>query len=211
MGLNLISPDLHLRFQIEERRHACAVLASDFSQEFDDLLECLRRFQLARSEIIVGGGRKSKIAERFDSHLESRGWKEKKTGIEMIVDGVKQSMETHQVDFFKNHVAVEVEWNNKDPFYSRDLNAFRLLHELSIISVGVIITRCDELQELFDSLGMADDGKPIGKKYGSSTTHWGKLMPRVNAGGGGGCPLLLVGIRKACYVDDMPGIPLCQA
>ena len=59
-------------------------------------------------------------------------------------------METHAVDLCKGKVAIEVEWNNKDPFFSRDLNAFRLLHDLDVISVGVLITRCDELQEIFD-------------------------------------------------------------
>jgi len=33
------------------------------------------------------------------------------------------------VDCFKNRVAIEVEWNNKDPFYDRDLNNFRLLYD----------------------------------------------------------------------------------
>ncbi len=211
MGLNLIPQHIHKRFQVEERRHACAILSNDFSDEFADILGCLKQFRLVRSEIVVGGGGKSKIAHRFDDYLKKRGWREKSTGIEMIVDGVKQPMETHQVDFFKNRIAVEVEWNNKDPFYSRDLNVFRLLHDLGIISVGVIITRCDELQELFNSLGLSTDGKRIGKKYGPSTTHWNKLMPRVNAGGGGTCPLLLVGIRRVCYVDDMRGVTLRKA
>jgi hypothetical protein len=86
----------------------------------------------------------------------------------------------------------------KIPFFSRDLNAFRLLHELGVIAVGVIITRRDELQGIFDSLG-----RDIGKKYGASTTHWGKLIPRVEAGGAGSCPLLLVGITAKCYRDDL--------
>ncbi len=211
MGVDLIPQHIHRRFQIEERRHACAILSNDFPDEFSDVLGCLKQFKLVRSEIVVGGGGKSKIAQRFDGFLKKRGWREKSTGIEMIVDGVRQPMETHQVDFFKNRVAVEVEWNNKDPFYSRDLNVFRLLHDLGIISVGIIITRCDELQSLFDSLGLATDRKPIGKKYGASTTHWSKLMPRVLAGGGGACPVLLVGIRRVCYVDDMVGVPVRTA
>ena len=37
--------------------------------------------------------------------------------------------------------------------------------------------------------------KQGGFKYGQSTTHWNKLLPRVNLGGGGECPLLLVGIE----------------
>jgi hypothetical protein len=49
------------------------------------------------------------------------------------------------VDCFKNGVALEVEWSNKDPFFDRDLNNFRLLFELRAISVGIIITKSDEL------------------------------------------------------------------
>ena len=52
--------------------------------------------------------------------------------------------------------------------------------------------RVSELQAVFDDLG-------IGKKYGSSTTHWDKLIPKVSGGGAGGCPLLLVGLGVACY------------
>ena len=52
----------------------------------------------------------------------------------------------------KTAFALEVEWNNKDPFYDRDLNSFRLLFELRVIAAGVIITRADALQELFDQL-----------------------------------------------------------
>ena len=37
--------------------------------------------------------------------------------------------------------------------------------------------------------------KDGGFKYGSSTTHWDKLVPRVNLGGGGECPMLIVGIQ----------------
>ena len=126
----------------------------------------------------------------------------------MKVNGEQRNFETHKVDFYKSQVAIEVEWNNKDPFFSRDLNAFRLLHDLGVISVGVIITRMDELQGLFDNLGYDDKGKKIGLKYGASTTHWSKLMPRVNSGGGGTCPLLLVGITRQCYRDDMPDVPI---
>ena len=37
--------------------------------------------------------------------------------------------------------ALEIEWNNKDPFYDRDLNNFRLLFELRTVSVGVASRR----------------------------------------------------------------------
>lgn len=198
MGLSLLPADILERYHIEERRHACAILASDFSAELKEILDCLHQFKLLRSEIVVGGGGKTKIANRFDDYLKKLGWKEKSTNVAMRVNGKNRKIETHKVDLCKGRIAVEVEWNNKDPFYSRDLNAFRLLHDLDIISVGVMITRMDELQDIFDGLG-----EDIGSKYGASTTHWSKLIPRVESGGAGACPLLLIAITKRCYVDDL--------
>lgn len=37
-----------------------------------------------------------------------------------------------KVDCYKNRVALEVEWNNKPPFFDRDLNIFRLICVRSI-------------------------------------------------------------------------------
>jgi hypothetical protein len=92
-------------------------------------------------------------------------------------------------------VALEVEWNNKDPFFDRDLNNFRLLFELRAIDVGVIITRSAELQNIFKKLGK-------GASYGAATTHHEKLWPKLEGGGGGGCPVLTFAITPALYVDD---------
>jgi len=72
---------------------------------------------------------------------------------------------------------------------------FRLLFDLRAVSVGVIITRCDQLQEIFDELGR-------GSSFGASTTHMGKLLPRINGGSGGGCPILVFGISRALYLED---------
>jgi len=60
--------------------------------------------------------------------------------------------------------------------------------------VGVIITRTDDLQSIFDNIGR-------GSSYGSSTTHLGKLLPRIEGGGGAGCPILVFGI-KTCLYDE---------
>jgi hypothetical protein len=90
---------------------------------------------------------------------------------------------------------LEIEWNNKDPFFDRDLNNFRLLFDLRAISVGVIITRSDELQYIFNKLDK-------GTSYGASTTHISKLIPRIEGGGGAGCPLLVFGITKNQYDEN---------
>lgn len=191
----MLPPNIVHNYEIREWRHASAILATDFPQELGEVLQVLSNFELLRSEIVAAGKNKSPIARRLDGALYSMGWVEKSFDTRYRVDGVELLSPTHSVDCFKNRVALEVEWNNKDPFYDRDLNNFRLLFELRVISVGIIITRCDALQGLFNSLGKGDS-------YGMSTTHMSKLLPRIEGGGGGGCPILVFGISPNLYVPD---------
>jgi hypothetical protein len=192
MDLNLIPTSIRNKYHYDERGHATAILAHDFPQEFRDICDCLDSFILKKSEILTRGGAKSPIAITIDNFLFNRQWREKSFNIEIRVDGNPIPIPTHKIDDFKNDVGIEVEWNNKTEFYDRDLNNFRLLHDLHVLSVGVIITRLTELQRLFNALHK-------GKSYGASTTHWDKLIPKVDGGGAGGCPLLLIGMGMACY------------
>lgn len=145
----------------------------------------------------MGGGGRSQIPIELDTYLHNRGWGEKLFEIRIAIDESDIEIPTHKIDNFKNHIGVEVEWNNKTEFYDRDLNNFRLLHQLGALAVGVIITRITELQEIFNGLGMK-----IGRKYGNSTTHWDKLVPKINGGGAGGCPVLVIGIDERCYDEN---------
>ncbi|MBM3188750.1 MAG: restriction endonuclease [Chloroflexi bacterium] len=181
-------------YETHEWKHATAILERDFPQEWQDIIEVLAGFRLYRHEVVRPGGRKSPIAERLDGGFYARGWEEKSFDTALVVDENRLETPTHSVDCFRNEVAIEIEWNNKDPFYDRDLNNFRLLFELRAISVGVIITRCDELQDIFNRLGK-------GSSYGASTTHMSKLLPRIEGGGGGGCPILVFGISPRLYVE----------
>lgn len=183
------------RYEIHEWRHATAILERDFESEYLDILDVLTRFRLHKSFIDSGGGRKSKVSGWIDAEFYAKGWIEKKFDTKITIDDRSLESPTHSVDCFKNQIAVEIEWNNKDPFFDRDLNNFRLLFELRAVSVGVIITRCDELQGIFNKLGR-------GSSYGASTTHMSKLLPRIEGGGGGGCPILVFGIRRELYVDS---------
>ncbi len=192
MGLDLIPGALRQKFTFDEREHASAILATDFRSEFQDMLDCLDWFWLRRSEILAPGRGMSPISKGIDDFLHEREWTPKSFDIKIDVDGTSIPTPTHKIDSFKNRVGLEVEWNNKTEFYDRDLNKFRLLRGLRVLSVGVIVTRLSELQKLFNELGK-------GKSYGASTTHWDKLIPKVDGGGAGGCPLLLVGIGTNCY------------
>lgn len=195
MGTELLPKLILEKFEVHEWKHACAILKNDFPQEWKDTLSLLEQFVLCKSWITVGGGRKSKVAEAIDGYLYERGWTEKEFMTSVKVDEHVMDSPTHKVDCYKNKVALEIEWNNKDPFFDRDLNNFRLLFDLRAISVGVIITRCDHLQGIFDRLGR-------GPSYGASTTHMSRLLPRIEGGGGGGCPILVFGITEKLYSEE---------
>ena len=182
-------------YEVHEWRNAVGVLQTACPGEWTEIQAALRSFRLHRSEILKAGGARSTIVERLERPLKDAGWIEKHFATAIVVDGIQRESPTHSVDCFKGRVALEVEWNNKDPFYDRDLNNFRLLFDLQVIDVGVIITRCTHLQAIFNTLGR-------GKSFGNSTTHMGKLLPRLRGGSGGGCPIVVFGISDRLYVQD---------
>ena len=193
--IDLLPPDILELYEVHEWKHACAVLQGDFPDQFNDIVEVLREFRLLKSHVLAPGGRKSKVAEALDQPFDNRGWKEKSWDTKIVVDDTEMESPTHKVDCYKNGVAIEIEWSNKDPFFDRDLNNFRLLFELRAISVGVIITKCDEYKPIFKNLG-------VYTKYGASTTWVSKLLPRIEGGGGGGCPILVFGITPRLFQED---------
>lgn len=195
--LHLVPADLREHFHVKEWRNAAGVLATSCPAEWQDIQDVLRGFRLMKSEILVGGGNRSLISRRIDGAFYARNWVEKGFATSITVDEATFASPTHAVDCFKKGVAVEMEWNNKDPFFDRDLNNFRLLFDLRAIQVGVIVTRSWELQELFKRLGK-------GASYGKATTHHEKLWPKIDGGGGGGCPVLTFAIRPSLFVDDGP-------
>ena len=195
MSLEQVPAFLREHYEVGEWRHAVAILVADFPEEWADIVTVLTEFRLYRSEILRPGGRKSGVSTRIDTSLTKLGWAEQGFETKIVVDDAVLESPTHKVDCFKNGVGLEIEWNNKDPFYDRDLNNFRLLFDLRTVHVGVIVTRGDELQHIFDQLGRGDS-------YGASTTHMSKLLPRLKGGSGGGCPILVLGITKQLYVED---------
>lgn len=195
MVIGLLPSFLTDSYEVHEWRHACAILHNDFPEEWRDITEVLGGFRLKKSSVVTPGGGKSAISSAIDAEFERRGWVEKGFATRVVIDDVPRNNPTHKIDCYRNKVALEIEWNNKDPFFDRDLNNFRILFDLQAISVGIIVTRCDELQDLFAELGR-------GPSYGASTTHMSKLIPRIEGGGGGGCPILVFGISRRLYVEE---------
>jgi len=193
--MHLVPEDIRTLYHVKEWRNAAGVLSTACPDEWAEILEVLRGFRLLRSEVVVGGENRSPVSRRLDGAFYAKGWVEKDFSTAFVVDGQTIESPTHAVDCFRGGVALEVEWNNKDPFFDRDLNNFRLLFDLRAIQVGVVITRATELQAIFKAMGK-------GASYGAATTHHQKLWPRLEGGGGGGCPVLTFAITPALYVDD---------
>lgn len=196
-----IPSSISSRYETHEWRNGITILTALHPVEMRDIITVLNEFELRASEILEKGGSKSSLAKRFDSRFYELGWKERDYTSSVTVDDQTTVSPGHKIDCLKNKVAIEVEWNNKDPFFDRDLNNFSHLYDLGVIDVGVIITRSTELQEIFKQLGK-------GSSYGNSTTHINKLLPRVQRDGSHGCPLVIFGITKNCFVDDRPEKPL---
>ena len=194
-------------------RYADVILKESFNARFSDLVNALDQFCPTLDELRSGGGGRTVFVERFDKSLaamtagDEQIWSKQKVTIEKRVglDGTTLRISrtrSHEIDMFGKGslqdplpgIAVEMEWNNKDPFFDRDLINFQALHHEGAIAIGVIVTRGPDLQALISPTIRSKDS---GFKYGQSTTHWKKLIPKVNLGGGGECPLLLVGIEPS--------------
>mgnify|MGYP002623749600 CR=1 FL=1 len=195
MSSSKIPKSIRRLYEVHEWKHACAVLQGDFSDVVQEIMDVVGEFRLRRTDVLAPGGGRSNISQSLDTAFYRRGWEHKAFDTKVVVDGREMVSPTHKVDCVKGPVALEIEWSNKDPFFDRDLNNFRLLFDLRAISVGVIITKSDELRGLFEELG-------VWSKYGTTTTWMGKLLPRIEGGGGGGCPLLVLGITEKLYVAD---------
>ncbi|QQM67091.1 BglII/BstYI family type II restriction endonuclease [Actinomyces weissii] len=192
-------------------RYADLILRDAFPQKYVDIVGNLEDFYIDYAEDIkAGGGSRARHTARHDDGLTQRGWSKHNVTIEKLVDGVPvYRVRNHEIDVFTMGddggypgIADEMEWNNKDPFFHRDLNNFQALHREGVIAVGVIVTRGPRLQELLEFLGAA--GEYPKTKYGKATTHWNKLTPMIDMGGGGECPLLCVGIEP----EKVRGLPM---
>jgi hypothetical protein len=205
-ALAVPSVDLPGGYRYGVTRGADLVLQGAHPKLFEDLYAVLHAGAFRVSDMVTGGGSRSQLAIGWDGALQARGWGKRNVKVKRMVDEVYvSSARSHEIDMFGARagdrpypgIACEMEWNNKDPFFDRDLNAFGTLHLEGIIDVGVIVTRGPQLHELIKQIipGSRTKEGRWHHKYGESTTHWAKLIPRVERGGGGGCPLLLIGME----------------
>jgi hypothetical protein len=225
-----VPPDILERYEVFSYRSAALILKEAHPTEVADLMEALRNFRLTTVMIRSPGKNESDIPKAISALLRPKGWHETSIQADLLVKllwkeaaldkrgqevSEKRSRELtrakfldgHKVDYVKNRVAFDLEWNSKDQTFDRDLYAFSAFSQCGVIDVGVLVTRSAELNPVFRALGPALDkdgletASPTHAKYGASTTWMGKLLYRLNAGRNGPCPVLALGIRPSC-IDD---------
>ena len=220
-----VAPELLDRYEFYSYNHALEILTQAFPSEWANLEDCLRRLSITTDDLREAGGNETNIPKKFDDALYPYGWREIRISGDLHIKFFPRQAEQrgrfsstpyeekiiqgyidgHNIDFLKGRVAFDLEWNSKDQTFDRDLLAMRTYYDCYIVSVGVIITRAQELNDVFKTIYDYDTKsgtwKPILRKYGASTTWMGKLTSRLDSRRNGGCPILAVGIRKKCITD----------
>ena len=217
-----IDADLFSRFEFYNYGHALEILHDAFAQEWGEIQDCLRKLSLSVEDIRQAGGNESAIPKKFDAVLYPLGWREIRISADLIVkkyprqtaqrrgrfadepfetDTIEGYIDGHNIDFIKNRVAFDLEWNSKDQTFDRDLLAMRTYFDCGLIDVGVIVTRAESLNDIFRQV-KDENGQALIRKYGASTTWIGKLIYRLESRRNGGCPILAIGIGKECVEYD---------
>lgn len=220
-----IAPDLLEKFEFYSYNHALEIITQAFPAEWSEIVDCLRQLRITTDDLRESGGNETKIPKKFDDVLYPRGRREIRISGDLHIKFYPRQAEQrgrfsqepfeekvipgyidgHNIDFLKNRIAFDLEWNSKDQTFDRDLLAMRTYYDCDLVSAGIIITRSAELNDIFKTIydydGKTRQWKPILRKYGASTTWMGKLTYRLDSRRNGGCPILAVGIRKPCITD----------
>lgn len=177
-----IRQDLLEKYEFHNYGHALEILNEAFPEEWNDINDCLSALRISTDDLLAAGGNETAIPKKFDDVLYPRGWREIRITGDLLVklyprgkskgrfsDNpydehiIEGYIDGHNIDFIKGKVAFDLEWNSKDQTFDRDLLAMRTYFDCGLIEVGIIITRSQELNDVFSRLG-------IKSKYGASTT-----------------------------------------
>ena len=224
-----ISPELLEKFEFYNYNHALEIITQAFPEEWNEIIDCLTQLSITIDDLRQAGGNETNIPKKFDDVLYPKGWREIRISGDLYIKFFPRQAEQrgrfsdepfeervtegyidgHNIDFLKNRIAFDLEWNSKDQTFDRDLLAMRTYYDCNIISAGIIITRSAELNDAFKTIydydKKSNQWKPIMRKYGASTTWMGKLLYRLESRRNGGCPILAIGIRKKCITDWKEG------
>lgn len=137
-------------FEVTFASHAAAILGTDFPDIAQALESALLSVRLPITEIVGSGGGEAQLTQRLRHGFHDLGWRKRNVEMKKVVDGVEKESISHEIDHFhatdRGNFALEIEWNNKDPFFDRDLENFKRLHAEGVIGVASIVTRGSALQ-----------------------------------------------------------------
>lgn len=198
---DLFPQSIRDKYDIHEHKNAISILYMAYPDLFKEICYVLDQIRITKQMITVAGGNESQIPKAFSNILRPLGWQEVKLKAETLVNDIETvRTETHKIDYVKGQVAFDLEWNSKDQTFDRDLYAFRSFFEFNKIDLGIIVTRSTSLHDYFRTLGVHTDShgvtRPIISKFGASTTHFNKLLYRIDEGRSGGCPVIAFGITQ---------------
>lgn len=135
--------------------HAESILGDAFADIARELEATLLQLRIPVRELIAGGGGEAPGTQRLRRSLAAAGWQKTTFQVEKRINERTTFSQTHEVDHVRKTpdgaLALEIEWNNKDPFFDRDLENFSRLHADGAISVGMIVTRGQTLQRGLES------------------------------------------------------------
>lgn len=218
---SFIPSELEEKYEFINYNNAIEILCAGYPDEWKNIQEMLQRFRLEVNDIASAGGAETAIPGKIDAVLRATGWKnvmvtadlnlklfERKADAksydeEYAIDNrsIYNYVKGPHVDFLKNRTALCVEWNKKDVDFDRCIAALRTFFELGIINVGIIFTRSEDLECVFDKIELPN-GKKASSKYGASSTHMSRLTSRLDSHQAGGCPVIAIGIKSACLVEQ---------
>jgi hypothetical protein len=143
-------------FEVIALHHAEAIIQHDMADAAKDLEAVLGSLTIPVTELVGGGGGETQGTQRMRRALADRGWRKRNVTVKKLVKWGDDDPEhevaslSHEIDHIKAFgneriFALEIEWNNKDPFFDRDLESFKRLHAEGAISIGGIITRGSSL------------------------------------------------------------------
>lgn len=145
MERGYISENLQAKFEFHSFGHAMEILLEAFPEEWSEIKACLENLHITPDEIKQAGGNESPIPKKFDDALYPCGWREIRITGDLLIKmyprranqrgrfsdepfdqkTISGYIDGHNIDFVKNKVAFDLEWNSKDQTFDRDLLAMR--------------------------------------------------------------------------------------
>lgn len=167
------------KYEVFSYRNAAVILSEARTEEFDNIINALDKFEITTEMIRKAGGNESDMPREFSKTLRPMGWHETIIYADLDVtlswkEEVRQTksgkaifeprtrtikrtryLDGHKIDYVKGKVAFDLEWNSKDQTFDRDLYAMAAFFQSGAIDAGVLVTRSSSLNQVFRTVGPA--------------------------------------------------------